>query len=217
MATTTAKPSNFLPATVTDDVIAALDTGSSFEGMGGARELQFAIISEGTLILLLAFLAMMTDSFQLSAMLNTASSADHAVAAPALALSAAALYIVMLAECCRVPVDDPETHLELTMIHEAMILDNSGPDLGIIHYAAALKLWIFASLLISLLFPATGLPGWILTLVSLGGVLICTLFVGITESIMARYRFLKVPQLLFGSFCFELAALAMLLISGGAK
>lgn len=198
-------------------VLGALDTASSFEGMGAARELQFSVISEGTLLLFLAFLAIQSSSCELSVMLCAGKCSGWVISAPAMLLSAAALYIVLLTECCRVPVDDPETHLELTMIHEAMILDNSGPDLALIHYGAGLKLWIFGSMLTALVIPGALWSPWIAAVVMTAGCFIIAVMVGITESMMARYRFLKVPQMLMGGFCIEFAALTLLLITGGAR
>ena len=103
------------------------------------------------------------------------------------------------------------------MIHEAMILDNSGPDLAFIHYGAGLKLWIFGSILTARVIPAVVTNPWIATLIMTAGCFLIAVFVGVTESMMARYRFLKVPQMLMGGFCVEFAALALLLISGGVK
>ena len=198
-------------------VLGALDTASSFEGMGAARELQFSVISEGTLLLLLAFLAIQSGSCELSVMLCGRPCDFWGAAAPSMVLSAVALYVVLLTECCRVPVDDPETHLELTMIHEAMILDNSGPDLAFIHYGAGLKLWIFGSIFAALVIPAGALSPWMGTLAMTGICFILAVAVGVTESMMARYRFLKVPQMLMGGFCIEFGALALLLLLGGSK
>ena len=198
-------------------VLGALDTASSFEGMGAARELQFSIVSEGTLLLLLAFLAIQSGSCELSTMLCGRDGNFWNVAAPSMVLSATALYVVLLTECCRVPVDDPETHLELTMIHEAMILDNSGPDLAFIHYGAGLKLWIFGAIFAAMVVPAEILTSWTGTAVMTGICFILAVAVGITESMMARYRFLKVPQMLMGGFCVEFGALALLLLLGGSK
>ena len=110
-------------------------------------------------------------------------------------------------ENCRVPADDPNTHLELTMIHEAMILDYGGPDLALIFYGAALKLYLFAGVLVSLLLPAAvcGTVGGVL--LTIGGVFLIAVLVGVVESSMARFRFLKVPQLLMGALAIALLAL----------
>jgi formate hydrogenlyase subunit 4 len=127
-------------------VLAALDTGSSFEGMGAAREVTFAALAEPALFLVLATVARATGSLSLTGMLGPALPAALAQAAPPLALAALALFVVALAECSRIPVDDPSTHLELTMIHEVMVLDHSGPDLALILYGAALKLTLLGAL-----------------------------------------------------------------------
>ena len=130
-------------------VVAALDTGSSFEGMGASREVFFSALTEPALFVVLATLAQQTGQFSLSTMFGPTSNAHWLHSGPVLALVVLALMIVLLAENARIPVDDPNTHLELTMIHEAMLLDHSGPDLAFILYSAALKLWLFAALVVA--------------------------------------------------------------------
>jgi formate hydrogenlyase subunit 4 len=122
-----------------------------------------------------------------------------------------AYFIILLVENCRVPFDDPDTHLELTMIHEAMILDYGGPDLAMIFYGAALKLYLFASLIVMLILPATAGASFLGILVTIAGVFIITVLVGIVESGMARFRFLKVPQMLAGALGAVLLAVVCLL------
>src|SRR6266567_2448749 len=122
-------------------VLAALDTGSSFEGMGASREVHFAALAEPALLLALATLARVSGSFSLTTIYGGITIATWARALPALALVAMTLVVLDLVENTRIPVDDPTTHLELTMIHEVMVLDHTGPDLAFIQYAAALKLW----------------------------------------------------------------------------
>jgi formate hydrogenlyase subunit 4 len=105
-------------------------------------------------------------------------------------------FIVLLAENCRIPFDDPNTHLELTMIHEVMVLDHSGPALGMILFGAALKLFVFAALIVRLVLPfSTGSPGldWAVFLV---GITVVSMAVGIVESVMARLRLVHIPTLL---------------------
>ena len=113
------------------------------------------------------------------------SSSIHAVA---ILLCALAFFLVLLMENCRVPADDPNTHLELTMIHEAMILDYAGPDLALILYGASLKLWLFASFFVILLFPAIQVGLLTSSLLFIGGIIATVVAVGIIESCMARYR-----------------------------
>jgi formate hydrogenlyase subunit 4 len=129
-------------------------------------------------------------------------------AGPVLALVLVALMIVLLAENARIPVDDPNTHLELTMIHEVMVLDHGGPDFAFILYSAALKLWLFAALVVGIVLPATP-NAWLNLLLATGGMFVVAVIVGVIESIMARLRLVIVPQLLVGAGA--LAAVAFLL------
>lgn len=174
---------------------AALDTGSPFEGMGAAREVTFACLAEPAFFLGMLVLARLSGSLQLSAMLD--GSASHwQMAGASLTLVLLSWFIVLLVENSRIPVDDPNTHLELTMIHEVMVLDHSGPALGMILYGAALKLFLFSALIVRLAFaPATGLP-WLDGLLFVGEVLGIAVAIGVVESIMARLRLTHVPVLL---------------------
>ena len=126
-------------------ILAGLDTGSSFEGMGAAREATFSAVAEPALFLGLVSLARSTRSLDLSHMLGEQLQPVWWTDGPALLLVGLAVFAVALAENARVPVDDPATHLELTMIHEVMVLDHSGPDLAMIQYGAALKLYLFGA------------------------------------------------------------------------
>ena len=189
---------------------AALDTGSSFEGMGAAREATFACLAEPAFILGLMALARATGSLSLSAFLGSASiSHIWATAGASIVLVAAGLLVVLLAENCRIPVDDPTTHLELTMIHEVMVLDHGGPMFGVILYAASLKLFIFAALLVRIVIPIHE-PAWLAWLAFVFGVLAVAVVVGVIESAMARLRMPHVPALLL-SACL-LCALAVVLL-----
>jgi len=188
-------------------VLAALDTGSSFEDMGASREVQFAVFAEPAFFLALAALARGTGQLSLSAMFVSLTPAAWQSAAPVLALVTAALFIIFLAENSRVPVDDPNTHLELTMIHEVMVLDHSGPDLAFILYGAALKLWALGALISCAVLPRHS-ASWF---VDSGGFMfmmfVLAAVVGVLESVIARLRFLKVPYLLFTAFSFSVLAL----------
>lgn len=187
-------------------VIAALDTGSSFEGMGASREVQFAALAEPALLLGLAATARKTGTLSLSEMLPSV-----APICPELVLAAAALMVVFLCENSRIPFDDPNTHLELTMIHEVMVLDHSGPDLGFILYSAQLKLWILGGLIVGIIVPAgRATPSWLLVIAALCGMFILAVVVGIVESCMARLRLVGVPRLL--ATAVALSALSFVLI-----
>lgn len=190
--------------------LAALDTGSSFEGMGASREVEFSAFAEPVLFLGLAALAATTESLSLSDMLFVATGKASAHHGLVLALVAAATIVVLLAENARIPVDDPNTHLELTMVHEVMVLDHGGPDLAFIQYASALKLWILGQLLIGLVLPLSSLSPWAGTAVAAAGMLAVSVIVGAIESSMARLRLIRVPQLLVGAGV--LSALALLLV-----
>ncbi len=190
-------------------VLGALDTGSSFEGMGASREVQFSALAEPALLLALAVIAQASGSVSLSAMYAALTPALWINAGPALVMVAAAVLLVFLTENARIPVDDPNTHLELTMIHEVMVLDYSGPDLAFILYAAALKLWVLGALLVGILLPVRG-NGWLNTILFFAGMLALAVVTGIIESAMARLRLLRVPQLLVCAGA--LAVLAMVLM-----
>jgi formate hydrogenlyase subunit 4 len=190
-------------------VAAALDAGSSFEAMGASREVTFSALAEPALLLGLAVVARQTGRFSLSEMYGGMTLQTWSQAGPVLALVAAALMVVLLAENARIPFDDPNTHLELTMIHEVMVLDHGGPDLAFILYAAALKLWVFAALLVGLVLPLRTGHAWLNVAAALVGVFAVAVAVGVVESSMARLRLLRVPQLLVGAGA--LAALALIL------
>jgi formate hydrogenlyase subunit 4 len=190
--------------------LAALDTGSAFEGMGAAREVTFASLAEPALFLCLLVLARATGTISLSGMLGPALPAAWGHAAPALVLAAIGLFVVALAENARIPVDDPNTHLELTMIHEVMVLDHGGPDLAFILYGAALKLVLFGAILSRLVLGhADGaLASEALFFLGLLGFAVG---IGVVESAMARLRMVRVPQLLVGASVLSAFALVLLL------
>ena len=189
-------------------VVAALDTGSSFEGMGASREAFCSALAEPALLVALAALARQAQDLSLSTIFSQVSGGHWLQAGPVLALVFIALMIVLLAENSRIPVDDPNTHLELTMIHEVMVLDHGGPDFAFILYGAALKLWVLAALVIGMVVPATEAP-WLNLVLSVGGMFAVAVIVGVVESVMARLRLLLLPQLLVGAGA--LAAMAFLL------
>jgi formate hydrogenlyase subunit 4 len=189
-------------------VLAALDTGSSFEGMGASREVFFSALAEPALLVALATLARQAQSLSLSTIFSHVSGGHWLQAGPVLALVLIALVVVLLAENSRIPVDDPNTHLELTMIHEVMVLDHGGPDFAFILYGAALKLWVLSALVVGMVVPDTGTL-WLNLVLSVGGMFLVAVVVGAVESLMARLRLLIVPQLLVGAGA--LAAMAFLL------
>lgn len=176
-------------------IASALDTGSAFEGMGASREALYSILLEPVLLLALYTVARQGGGLQFSSFLG---SMHHPAIASSL-LIAVSLFLVALAENCRIPFDDPNTHLELTMIHEVMVLDNSGPDFAFITYTAAIKLWLMIVVIAGILIPSFGLSGWKGTVALVGMVFFVTVVVGIVESTIARVRLLRVPQLIMSA------------------
>jgi formate hydrogenlyase subunit 4 len=177
-------------------VMAALDTGSAFEGMGAAREVTFACVAEPAFFLGLLVLAKLTGSLQLATMLGGTLAGHWSTEGASLALVLLSWFIVLLVENCRIPFDDPNTHLELTMIHEVMVLDHSGPAFGMILYGAALKLFIFAALIVRLAIPADLGSPWFDWPIFAVGMLVVAVIIGVVESTMARLRLPHIPILL---------------------
>jgi formate hydrogenlyase subunit 4 len=188
---------------------AAMETGSAFEGMGAAREVSYAVLSEAALITAVLALSVHAGSITLATMLTPAAGAGAM-------LLAGGLFTVLLAENCRVPFDDPNTHLELTMIHEVMVLDHSGPPLAAILHGASVKLLLFAVLLTEAVLPVGGLSPIAALVAIAGGVLVVTVGVGLVESLLARFAFRRVPLLLTTAFLLCLFALLVAWKGGSA-
>jgi formate hydrogenlyase subunit 4 len=188
---------------------AAMETGSAFEGMGSTREVSYAVLAEAAIIAAVLSLSVQTGSVTLVTMLSPTTGAGAV-------LLAAGLFTVLLAENCRVPFDDPNTHLELTMIHEAMVLDHSGPPLAVILHGASIKLLLCAVLLTEAVLPVGNLPPLAAAGALAGGVLAVTVGVGVVESLLARFAFRRVPLLLTTAFLLCMFALLMAW-KGGAK
>ncbi len=177
----------------------ALDTGSAFEGMGAAREVSFACLAEPALFLGLLVLAKLSGSLSLSEMLGGSVGSHWLTAGASLTLVVLSWFIVLLAENSRIPFDDPNTHLELTMIHEVMVLDHSGPAFGMILYGAALKLFAFAAIVVRVAVPVNTGSVWLDWPAFLGGMLLVAVAVGVVESTVARLRMTQVPILLIAA------------------
>jgi formate hydrogenlyase subunit 4 len=182
-------------------IAAAMDTASPFEGMGAAREAYFPIFCEAALFMILILFYLLTGELSIASHFG-----GHqpmvlwTAVGGTLLLVIAALFIVLLTESSRVPVDDPATHLELTMIHEVMILDHSGPDLAFIELGASLKLFFYSTLVTLLACPFRFEHAVLDGLVFFAVLTLVYLAVGVTESIMARYRMDKVPMFVLTSF-----------------
>jgi formate hydrogenlyase subunit 4 len=192
-------------------ILAALDVGSSFEGMGGSREAWYAVLAEPALFLAMGVLAVISRDSSLSGFFLSLTPETTARHFMPLLFAALALFVVALSENARIPVDDPTTHLELTMIHEVMILDHSGPDLALVEYGGMLKLWVMGALAVGAAVPVDIGSMWLDTACFLGGMLVFAVIIGTVESVMARLKLVRVPQLLVGAVV--LAAMAVVMVA----
>jgi len=182
-------------------ILAALDTASPFEGMGAAREAYFGTLAEATLFAVLILFYKLSGSLSLSGFFSGLDTVTLLGPAGALLiLVVLSLFIVLLTENSRVPVDDPATHLELTMIHEVMILDHSGPDLALIELGAFFKLLFYAAFITAIVQPLQLANPWVGGLLFYGIVAVIYVLVGVTESIMARFKMPLVPKFILTSF-----------------
>ena len=199
--------------------LAGLDAGSAFGGMGSSREVAVAALAEPTIIVAVFALALRAGTIDLCRVVEHFGREPWLAANPAHLLAFAAFFIVMLAETGRLPVDNPATHLELTMIHEAMVLEYSGRYLALVEWAGAMKLFLFMTLLANLFFPwgLTGPAGSapvLLALVALAAKLaVLTSVVAVLETTVAKLRLFRVPELLAGSFALAcLSLMAVILV-----
>ena len=191
-------------------VLAALDTASPFEGMGAAREVFFASLAEIGLFVVLILFHRMGGGLSLAGWFAGPQAISLAGPQGALLLLViVALFLLLLAENSRVPVDDPATHLELTMIHEVMILDHSGPDLALIEFGAHCRLLFSACLVASLLRPTLAAGPLANGLVFVGLLVLVYAAVGVTESITARLRMNLVPKFILTSFALVFFAIIL--------
>jgi formate hydrogenlyase subunit 4 len=194
--------------------LASLDTGSPFGGMGASREMTVAALAEPALMLGLITVALWGGSLNLGELARS-SALRGPSGHPSELLAAAALFIVLLAEAGRVPVDNPATHLELTMIHEAMALEYSGPDLALVEWASALKELLFMTLLVNLFMPlglsASARPAALAVAAALyvGKVFLLAVAVMLVESTNAKLRLFRVPELMAVSLGLGFLALAI--------
>ncbi|MFI6344153.1 respiratory chain complex I subunit 1 family protein [Streptomyces sp. NPDC050560] len=201
--------------------LAGLDTGTAFGGMGASREMTVAALVEPTLLLSVFALSIPAGTTNLPAIVAGALDDASRLASPAELLAVAALAVAVLAETGRIPVDNPSTHLELTMIHEAMALEYSGPDLALVEFGAQMRLTLLLGLLSSLFVPwgiatdgswaalAVAVVLFAVKVTVLGGLLAAA------EVCWAKVRLFRVPELLAGSFLLALLAVAASYFLGG--
>jgi len=193
-------------------IAAAMDTASPFEGMGAAREAFFPIICEASMFMILILFYMLTQKLSFT----TYFSGDNPLelwktAGSPLIFIAIAFFIILLTENSRVPVDDPATHLELTMIHEVMVLDHSGPDLALIELGSYLKLFFYSTFVARLIFPFNMENTYLNICTFCGALIVVYTATGIMESVIARLRMDKVPKFVLTSFALAFIAIVITL------
>ena len=177
-------------------VLSSLDTGSPFEGMGVAREVTFACLAEPAMFLGLLALVKVSGSLQMLDLLTGAHAVSWTVDGAPLLLIITSWFLLTLADSCRIPFDDPNTHLELTMVHEVIILDHSGPMLAMLQLAAAQKLFISSAMLTRLAMPRGLGSVFVEGPLFIGLMLLMAVLVGIVESVLARLRMTVIPRVL---------------------
>ncbi len=195
-------------------LISALDCASSFEGMGASREACFTTIVEPAFFMILGSAIVLSGNLSFSSILNLISQTGS-FGILLVAIICVSLFIMLLIECSRVPVDDPTTHLELTMIHEVMILDNSGVDLALITWASGIKMVILMSLITNFIIPTNLSNGYII-LAFFASLVILSIILATLESAIARLRMSHVFEFIFvmNSLALVVASLVAVRIYG---
>jgi formate hydrogenlyase subunit 4 len=195
--------------------LAAMDIGTSFGGIGASREVMIASLAEPAMMMIVLSVALIAGSTQLSTIANYMAFSNVGLRVT-LALGLVAFIVVALAENGRIPVDNPATHLELTMVHEAMVLEYSGRHLALIELAAMLKLLLYLSVIFCLFFPfgfaqgyAAGLIAWLVKLA------IAAVLLGVFEMSIAKMRVFRVPNFLGAALMLGLLGVLLLFVSRG--
>jgi formate hydrogenlyase subunit 4 len=187
-------------------IISSLDTGSSFEGMGASREALFSMLAEPAFFILMGSLVLLTGHTSFHEIFNALQFGSY-ISYTIRALIIFVLVMIAMIENSRMPVDDPRTHLELTMVHEVMILDNSGFDLGLILYTTNLKFAMYGALISNLF--VTSLPAYITVPLFFTIQILFAGGIGLVESFMARFRMNHNPQ-----FIFVISSVCILILFG---
>ena len=198
--------------------LAGLDSGSAFGGMGSSRGVAVAALAEPTIMLAVFALAIRTGTTNLGGVAERIGGDPVLASHPGHILAFFAFFIVMVAENGRLPVDNPATHLELTMIHEAMVLEYSGHYLALVQWAGAMKLFLFLTLLVNLFFPwwipteAAALPMLLGALALAGKLVQLATALAVLETAVAKLRLFRVPELLAGSFALAVLSVASVVL-----
>jgi formate hydrogenlyase subunit 4 len=194
---------------------AAWDTGSGFALMGASRDLTFAVFIEGALLLVILLAALTAGGSTDLVAMTSAAAGDAPWQQPMHWCAAVAFCLVALAETGRQPVDNPDTHLELTMVHEGPLLEYAGRDLACLQWAAAGRLWLMMVLAAGLFAPTTGTFATRLAIAAVTVAVLCAA-VALTETVLAKMRILRVPLFLGAAGALCLIGLASRLVEGGA-
>jgi formate hydrogenlyase subunit 4 len=190
--------------------LSALDTGTAFGGMGSSRSMTIGALCEPALLVAILAMSIPAHTSNLPALVRLGLTHPAFIASPARILALASFLVVILAESGRLPVDNPSTHLELTMIHEAMVLEYSGPDLGLIVLGESMRLVFLLGLLVNLLVPwgvadHSGVAAFCLGLLALGAkVVVAGVSIAVFEVFTAKMRLFRLPELLAGGFVLAL-------------
>ena len=195
-------------------ILASMETASSFEGMGSSREACFTTIIEPAFFIVIASIMALCKIYTFDS-LNQIIHSSGSIGYLIILFAVLSLLIMLLVEGARVPVDDPSTHLELTMIHEVMVLDNSSQELAIINFNAAAKMFLISCLIATLITP-TNLSLWASVGIFLGIMLLISILIGIIESSIARLRMSHVFEFVFimSSFALVVASLVAVKMYG---
>ncbi|MGB3524300.1 MAG: NADH-quinone oxidoreductase subunit H [Mycobacterium sp.] len=203
--------------------LAGIDTATAFGGMGASREITIAALVEPTILVAVFACSIPANSANLGAIVGYTSQHPGQVISLASALAFVALVIVIVAETGRLPVDNPSTHLELTMVHEAMVLEYAGPKLAMVEWASGMRLTVLLALLANLFFPwgiAGANPGALELIVGAGAialkVAVLAAIMAAVEVFLAKLRLFRVPELLAGSFVLALLAVTAANFFSGA-
>lgn len=188
-------------------VFGGLESASAFGGMGSSREMTLAALVEPAVIVSFAGLSVVAGSANMDVMFSQTS----IFSSPGLLVTAFALFLILLAENARYPVDNPATHLELTMVHEAMVLEYSGPSLALLEYASAVKLTVFLLLISQLLLPVFDWP-LVSLLAAAGSLVVGSCLIAVIESTMAKMRFYRMQEYMTFTFFLALGGLILTLI-----
>jgi len=174
-------------------IISALDVGSGFEGMGANREALYSMLAEPAFFMIIASLVLLTGNFSFATLFSTFNLGFYS----AVLVVVLSLYILLqfaLIEGSRLPVDDPKTHLELTMIHEVMVLDNSGLDMALVAIGNALKFSIFSAIMANIIFAVVSMPLWIEVITFVSTQIVFAVLIGVLESFRARLKLIYNSQ-----------------------